>query len=337
MRKCHQFIIWTCVATVISAGTPSLLHADTPPPATASARPEQGTAERATALVFEAAALANNNNCAAALEKLEAATHLVDSPALTYQRANCEASLGHYTRARKLCELALRGRLEGTAQNGASAQVAAQRTLEAVTKALARLRLKIEPAGACVRIDGRALEADPGDASVRLANTAALDADCTVTAKTLEILLDPGVHAVSISAPRRIPQTFELTSVRNEVRTYDVTLERNLLEPIGITSMTLGVASMLAGATFGVLALTKQKKSEEQCFMNQCSQEGLALNRQAQLWGNWSTGTLVTGGALVGIGTALWLMSSVRVKAPHTTVSLVPLQSGGYLGLHGAF
>lgn len=294
---------------------------------------------RGKAAVAKAEAESDANNCPAALQSLDEAEELVRSPNITYLRAVCEGSIGLYTRAKKHCWVALQGKLQGTAgiKNPRPTREAAVETLAEVTKQVSTANFTITPRGACIRVDGRPLEPDPAKPSTMLAGTASAEAPCTVDKKNVEVLLDPGVHAISISAPRRITHTFDLRLRSGETRSYPVFLERDPYWTFGLGSLSAGITASLIGAGFGIAAMYNHNKSESQCYEGRCSKAGISFHKQAQKFGDVSTGVLTLGGAFTAAGVGLLLFSYGRTRPASTSLTVAPTLTGGCVSLQGAF
>jgi hypothetical protein len=148
------------------------------------------------------------------------------------------------------------------------------------------------------------------------------------------LAVEPGRHAVQVSAPGKRPWTASVdTAADGATTTVTIpTLEDGAAqapvvvsipppsEPgetrggsstwrtIGLAAAGAGLASLIAGGAFGVDAM--RRRDAAGCANNVCPDDASAgqLNG-AKTSADWSTALLVTGGALVAGGLAVWWVS----------------------------
>jgi hypothetical protein len=163
--------------------------------------------------------------------------------------------------------------------------------------------------------------------------------------------LDPGTRTVEVEAPGK--QSWSVTFDVASSMTLDVpplkdaqvpvsSTDRENQRPFAVTAQPpsglgpmrtwalivggAGVAAVAAGATFGVISLSKHDDAARQCTNgdNPCSAQGVEWGKEAQSAGNASTVAFVTGTAALTGGFVLWLMAPDRRGGP---IAVVP--SGG--------
>ena len=108
----------------------------------------------------------------------------------------------------------------------------------------------------------------------------------------------------------------------------------------GIVVGAAGVVGGLAGAGFGIAAIVKNNASKTRCESEdptKCSLVGLSLRNRAGTYADISTGAIVGGGVLVGVGLGLFLFggSIVQEKPQAEEIRIIPVIAPGYGGLAG--
>jgi hypothetical protein len=107
---------------------------------------------------------------------------------------------------------------------------------------------------------------------------------------------------------------------------------------IGIVIGAVGVAGLATGATFGLIAKSKNDQALQNCRTpTLCSPTGLSLTSDAKDAATVSTVAFIAGGALVAGGLVVWL--SAPAPSSRTGVRLAPAVTASYGGvsLDGAF
>ena len=160
------------------------------------------------------------------------------------------------------------------------------------------------------------------------------------------IPVDPGEHFVEATAPDKPRFVKELqvpagpVTVAVEVRFDGQTpaVEWSTARSAGVLVGTAGVVGMLAGGGFGIVAIVKNNDSKKECLStdaSMCSLRGVSLRNQAGTFADVSTGTLLAGGVLVGLGVGLFFLGgNVEPKMRRTKViQWSPVFSPGFGGV----
>jgi len=236
--------------------------------------------------------------------------------------ADCEERLGHLATAWTAYEeVAQRLPAEDPRHTIAATRCAA------LARRLPRLRIHLQagaPAGTQVRRDGVAL------------GTPSLDTFLPV---------DPGKHAVEITAPGRQPRTFDLSLREGETKTLAVQpgeatvatahpamseKPRSGARTAGYVVMGVGAAAAVAGVVTGILVLDRKGTVDDNCDADRhCNQTGLDAADSGKTLGLVTTVALATGA--VGLGTGAVLVLS----AGHESRPNAGLRSG--VMLRGTF
>lgn len=162
--------------------------------------------------------------------------------------------------------------------------------------------------------------------------------------------VDPGLAKIETDAPGRLPQTatisieqgpssqtFRVPTLRTiPVKKPGTTPEehadlllRKKLRTAGLVTGGIGALGLAAGTVFGVVALSKNERSFlEGCDGNICDPRGEKLRNQARGFGNASTASFVTGGALLAAGTTLFLLGREERKEHTEKPPEVSLSAG---------
>jgi hypothetical protein len=168
--------------------------------------------------------------------------------------------------------------------------------------------LAVEPGRHTVQVAARGKR--PWSASV---DTAADGATTTVTIPALE---DGGAPV-----PVAIPPAPPPIAAPGEGRAGS-----SAWRTVGLVAAGAGVASLIAGSAFGVDAM--RKRDAAGCAGTVCPDDGSASRLEgAQTSANWSTALLVTGGALVVGGLAVWWVS--RDRGPAAGLVVTPAMIAG--------
>jgi hypothetical protein len=173
--------------------------------------------------------------------------------------------------------------------------------------------------------------------------------------------IDPGDHAVSASAPGKVPWS---TTVRiaadRESRTLEVppladtpspvTAPPLALSPVpspappaaeshgstprivGFAIGAVGLAAIGVGAAFGVSAIEENSSSEQACPGNRCTKAGAADSQYALTNANVANVCIISGIVAVGVGTVLVLTSRSKSSTTNAARVLTTLASGTRAG-----
>jgi len=90
------------------------------------------------------------------------------------------------------------------------------------------------------------------------------------------------------------------------------------MRPLGLSVLGVGLASVVAGAVFGGIAIARKNQSDtdDHCdVLNRCDADGLRMRQEALNYATGSTWLLIAGTALAAGGTILWL-TAPRKGAP---------------------
>jgi serine/threonine-protein kinase len=143
----------------------------------------------------------------------------------------------------------------------------------------------------------------------------------------MAVPVDPGEHEVRARAPGRRPWTHSATADQ-EGKTIEIAVPplasiapaaaprpvaapepqrgNDWQVPLGIATLSVGAAALIAGVALGGAA--KQKADDADCDAeNFCSPEGLTDRDDAVLLGNVGTGVGIAGAGLAAVGLTLWL------------------------------
>lgn len=260
--------------------------------------------------------------------------------------ASCHDAEGKLASAwSEYLEVAARASREGRADRAAAAKERAA----ALEPRLARLALSAGPElgamGVVVRRDGVVVTAGFGVA----------------------VPVDPGEHAVEVTAPGRAPFSARVSLREGETRLVAVPALAPLpseprgprqppdgpkpegpaepsasspLRTVGFVAALAGVATAGVGGYFGVRAISKNRESTDSgnCRGNVCNAAGKVIREEALAAGNVSTVLFVVGGVLAGGGLVLVLTSGAPSRG-RPSVALAPAWSpdGAGASLRGTF
>ncbi|MEP7123187.1 MAG: hypothetical protein ABJE95_19825 [Byssovorax sp.] len=212
----------------------------------------------------------------------------------------------------------------------------AQKHLAALAPRLAHVRVDLaisSPPGATVSADGAPL---------------------AKSALGAEVPVNPGKHAITVTAPGRADRRYDLTL--DEGKTAAITVEPG--EPsarapaapavaaptrnrrtLGFVVGGVGVAGLAAGAVTGILALGDHAAAVKACPSKVgCSISVVDQARAGQSLSVVSTVAFAVGAAAAGVGVALVLSGgSSPTPAASTSVGVALLPGGGGVALSGAF
>ena len=167
--------------------------------------------------------------------------------------------------------------------------------------------------------------------------------------------MNPGWHAVEVTAPGKRPWTLPVTidaaqatteitvppleDLAAEAATSDAAAGRPQRLAAVIVGGT-GVAALGLSAIFTGLAVAKNNDSKSHCLVNRCDATGVGLRDDALGHATASTVSVVVGLAAIAGGAALWLTAPTRPKKrPSTGIEAAPMLGSEQLGVtvRGAF
>ena len=347
-----QLLVALAALVLVSTTVTRDAHADEP---TGS----EDAVSRAGSLFSEAAALAQQNRWADALELFERSASLRPHARTSYNMGYCERGLGHDTRARMYFVEAMRRDDDGGQTLLSPAQRSAALTyLKQAEERLARPQVELTPAAARIAVDGRPLEVERvDDAGARLvAGTRALGGGEPPPVATFELLIDAGIHEVELSAADGHSVTSSESFEPGSQRVLRLVLPPAPLEPrspstdlaptptpdgtgqlIGAAVLgCLGAVAALGSIVFAIDAANTYSKAEAACpRLAACpTDEGFELSHEARRSGNIATAGLVVAGAAAAGAVVLWLTApSGDAAEPEVGLRLGP----GRLSLGATF
>lgn len=157
--------------------------------------------------------------------------------------------------------------------------------------------------------------------------------------------VDPGEHAVLVSAPGRAERSFKVLISEREIQVLDVDVGPPLTVPSSAKAATLadhgpasqraappvlgyvlggvGALGLVTGAVSGVLVLRKKGRVDAHCDAEKrCDDEGLSATKSGKTLGIVTTMGLVTGVVGVGAGAYLVFSSTPSGAARNASVTL---------------
>ncbi len=158
------------------------------------------------------------------------------------------------------------------------------------------------------------------------------------------IPVDPGKHVVEAFAPDKLPfaKVLQVPSGPVTVPVEVFFLDKpppqwSTTRSAGVLVGAAGVVGVLAGGVFGSVAIAKNDTSKQECLPadpSRCSLRGVSLRNQAGTFADVSTGTMLAGGAMVGLGVGLFFLGgNVEAENPRAAgFGLFPVVSPGFGG-----
>jgi hypothetical protein len=146
------------------------------------------------------------------------------------------------------------------------------------------------------------------------------DVDLGAASLGASLPVDPGKHAVVVTAPGRAARTYEVTAA--EGRASEVTVDagppearapsaetRGLGKLPGWIGIGVGGGALVLGSVTGVLAIGRARVADEHCdAAHTCDDVGLAANSDGRTFSTVSTVAFVAGALLVAGGIA-WVLT----------------------------
>lgn len=294
----------------------------------------------ARALGTEGFLLADAGRCGDAIEKLARAERLHHAPTTATRLAECEIETGKLVAGTERLQRVVREVLPANAHPAfGAAQARAREVLERALPRVPTLRLTVKTPGPRPRLF-ITIDGEP-------TTDAIVGADRRI---------DPGSHAIVVSAEGHRPRRVQATIDEAETKTVALELEpipskaseRAVTEPAVAPAETrsrapavalfvvsgLGVA---AGVFGGINVATKSYALDNACAGYVCPPERDNDIREAKTWATISTVGFVTAGVALA-GGILWLVTGPSSSTPSAAKTGVrPSVGAGSVGLHGAF
>lgn len=298
----------------------------------ANAEPATGASKAAAdALFAEGRALTAQGKHAEACEKFAESERFEPSAGTSLNLGECHERLGRtasaygaFGDAKRLAAL----RQDTERENYAAGRRAA------LEPHLSKIALSIpkQVPGVQIFLDGKALgpgaigaaiPVDPGRHLVR-----ATASDKLTFEKVLDVGKGPLTVAVEVVFPGDKPARDSWTPLRKA----------------GVAVGVTGVVGLLVGGGFGIGAIVKNNSSKENCLpenAGMCSEQGISLRNQAGTFADVSTGTLLAGVVLAGVGTGLFVLGgsggsdgkSEKEKPRAKEMRVLPLMGPGFGGV----
>jgi len=234
---------------------PAVARADGAEPPAATA--EDPKIAEARAEFLRGAALAKDARWAEALAVFERSASLRSHAVTTFNVGACERALGRYTRARRAFLQSLdRNRQSGESELADSFVAEARAYLTEIDGLLVRATVRVAPRNAAIAIDGRPLETErPG---VQVAGTAAPGRGKPPPTAGFELLLDPGVHVVTVALPGHSDAVVNRTYAPGARPKLELVLDR-LPAKLSVTASRPRSVVALDGLDVGVAPLELER------------------------------------------------------------------------------
>lgn len=303
-------------------------------PAARAEDPSATETAAARALAVEGLKLAQANNCAEALPKLERAEKLYHSSVVASRLGECYVNVGRLVEGTEILRKVLREPQPADATPALTKALdRAQRTLDAATPRIAALTIKIAAVQEMrVKLDGNVVP------------TALLDG---------EVPADPGEHSIEVTAPGFLKSGTRVSVSEGEKKSVTLTLARDPNAPLApapaatdpisgagpatansrtapppvdsaprpapapapnrtaaYVSLGLGVAGVATGGVLGYLTLTQKSTLDEQCPGSVCSPTQQEDLDSARRMGTLSTIAFGVGGVGLVLGTVLFFTAT---------------------------
>jgi hypothetical protein len=308
-------------------GTVAQLHASV-------ARAEDASAAETAAarsLAVEGLKLAQSNNCADAVPKLERAEKLYHSTVVASRLGECYVSVGRLVEGTEVLRKVLREPLPADATPALSKALdRAQRALDAAKPRIAGLTVKVAAvADMRIKIDGNTLPSalvdsevptDPGEHSIEASAPGFLRSGARINVTdgekksvTLTLLRDPNAVVapapkgdVAAPGPTSAPAASAAEPSRAQVVPSGPATVRAPNRTAAYLALGIGAAGVATGGVLGVLTLQRHKDLQGRCPNNVCTSDQQSDLDGAKQLGNFSTIAFGVGGAGLVLGTVLF-------------------------------
>jgi PEGA domain len=284
----------------------------------------------ARSLAVEGLRLAQANNCADAVPKLERAEKLYHSAVVASRLGECYVSVGRLVEGTEVLRKVLREPLPADATPALSKALdRAQRALDAAKPRIAGLTLKVAAVPDMhVKIDGKPLPSalldsevptDPGEHSIEVSAPGYLRSGARISVTdgekksvTLTLWRDP--NAVVAPAPKSEAAALVPTSApaaseaepRAPVASSSPATARGPNRTAAYLALGIGAAGVAAGGVLGVLTLQRHEDLQGRCPNDVCASDQQSNLDGAKQLGNFSTIAFGVGGAGLVLGSVLF-------------------------------
>lgn len=294
-------------------------------------------------LATEGVLLADSGKCDLAIEKLARAEKLHHAPTILGRLGECQVQVGKLVDGTENLQKVV---LEPLGPNPpapfVAAQSRAQKVLNEARPKIAKLTIFLDPdvANATVTLDGAQISSasigtprptDPGVHSVeahaagyRAASGVITLSPSQIASITLKLEKEPEpVKSADPPPPppatKRAPPPLPPPPESNNTAAY--------------VTLGVGAVGLVAGATFGILAIERKAALDRECIDKRCQPTAQDTLDGAQRWAALSSIGFAVGAAGVAVGTVL------LITAPNTKrgAYVAPAIGLGTLGLRGEF
>jgi hypothetical protein len=286
----------------------------------------QSAADRATAqaLFDQGKELRDQGQIEQACPKFAESLRLDPTVGTRFNLADC------YERTRRLAsawthflEVAAATELAGQAQRAAAARARA----EALAKRLPKLRItpSSRVAGLTIRVDGTELREAAWSTDVP-ADLGSHDIEATAPGHEpwrKSIVIDAEGAKIALEVPALVERPDGAGSGGEGVRGPESgdssqaggAGSSSAVATTGLVLGGVGLAALVAGGAFGLVAMSKKSDVDELCpDYDNCTVEGIETNDEATLYGHLSTVGFVAGGALLVTGLIMWLAAPAEAE-----------------------
>lgn len=308
-------------------GTVAQLH-------TSIARAEDASAAEtaaARALAVDGLKLAQANNCADAVPKLERAEKLYHSAVVAGRLGECYVSIGRLVEGTEVLRKVLREPQPADAPPALTkAMDRAQRVLDTAKPRIAGLTVKVAAvADMRVKIDGNLLQSalvdsevptDPGEHSIEVTAPGFLRSGSRITLgegekKSVSLTLTRDPNAVvaapppgdaSATHPTSPPPARDEASAPAPAARPNAPTKREPSRAAAYVSLGIGAAGLATGGVLGVLTMQRHKELQGRCPNDVCTTTEQSDLDSAKRLGNFSTIAFGVGGAGLVLGGVLF-------------------------------
>lgn len=312
---------------------------------TGSARAEDASAAEtaaARALAVDGLKLAQANNCAEAVPKLERAEKLYHSAVVASRLGECYVSVGRLVEGTEVLRKVLREPQPADAPASfAKAMERAQRVLDSAKPRIAGLTVKVAAVTDMrVKIDGNVLQSalvdtemptDPGEHTVEVSAPGFLKSGSRITlaegekkSVTLTLTRDPNaviapVAPVDAVAPRptAAPVANDSAPAREAAAPPAPVVKREPNRTPAYVSLGIGAAAVAAGGVLGLMTMQEHKDLQGRCPNDVCGPTEQGDLDAAKRLGNFSTIAFGVGGAGLVLGTVLFFTAGSHEVDDH--------------------
>lgn len=208
---------------------------------------------------------------ATALEYFQTSLALDPHPLTKLMMASIESGMGHYTRAYKL----LKQVLAQSSQLNSEQTEAATELMNTVRKRMGRFRLTVSKPNVWVLVDGRPIEVESGENSDKralspqwLATTSPNVNVETITRRTIDILVDAGLHRIAVHATGFHTVILERAVEGEESVMIDVRLTSTFWRKASAGLMVAAGAGIIAGTGLFLSAAANKNSALDYCNKN---------------------------------------------------------------------